>query len=125
VTANASAGEGADYLAQDLQQRLAAGPLRWTLQMTLASPGDPVDDASKPWPQDRRTVDAGTLVLDSAMAQADGPCRDINYDPTILPQGIEISADPLLPARSAAYADAYLRRTGEADSPATAQERHL
>lgn len=122
VTPAASAGEGADYLAQDIEQRLAAGPLRWTLQMTFANPGDPVDDASKAWPADRRTLEAGTLVLDRAVAQNDGPCRDINYDPTVLPQGIEISGDPLLPARSAAYADSYLRRTGEVNSLHAAQE---
>lgn len=122
VTPAASAGEGADYLAQDIERRLAAGPLRWTLQMTFANAGDPVDDASKAWPADRRTVEAGTLVLDRAVAQNDGPCRDINYDPTVLPQGIEISGDPLLPARSAAYADSYLRRTGEVNSLHAAQE---
>jgi catalase len=31
----------------------------------------------------------------------------------VLPAGIEPSADPLLAARSAAYADSYLRRTAE------------
>jgi len=122
VTPTASAGEGADYLATDLEQRLAGGPLRWALQMTFANPDDPVDDASKAWPADRRTVEAGTLVLERAVAQNDGPCRDINYDPTVLPQGIEISGDPLLPARSAAYADSYLRRTGEVNSLHAAQE---
>jgi catalase len=124
VTPTASAGEGADFLAHDLEQRLTAGPLRWTLKMTLADPDDPVNDASKQWPQDRPTVAAGILVLDHAVPQLDGPCRDINYDPTVLPQGIEVSGDPLLPARSAAYADSYLRRTGEVDTLHTAQERH-
>ncbi|MFF7710067.1 catalase [Pseudomonas sp. NPDC007930] len=116
AAAAASQGEGADYLAQDLSQRLAAGPLRWRLEMTFAAAGDPVDDASKPWPAERRNVAAGTLVLDTALAQDSGPCRDINYDPTVLPDGIQASADPLLAARSAAYADSYLRRTGEVDA---------
>jgi catalase len=120
----ASAGEGADYLAQDLQQRLSTGPLRWSLRMTFANPGDPVDDASKQWPEDRRTVEAGTLVLENTVPQVEGPCRDINYDPTIVPEGLEISADPLLPARSAAYADSYLRRTHEVDALHAPQEAH-
>ena len=102
-----------DYLAADLRQRLSRGPLRWQLLVTLAEPGDPTDDATKTWPADRPTVDAGTLVLDSEQPQDSGPCRDINYDPTVLPDGIAISDDPLLPARSAAYADSYLRRTSE------------
>jgi catalase len=114
-----AAGDGSptagdtDYLAADLVKRLAAGPLRWHLVMSFAADGDAVDDAAVAWPDSRRSVDAGTLVIDSWQAQADGPCRDVNYDPTILPQGIEASGDPLLAARSAAYAESYLRRTRE------------
>lgn len=114
--ANGDGGPAAgdpDYLAADLAKRLGEGPLRWHLQMVFAADGDPVDDATKVWPEDRRTVDAGTIVIDSTQAQDDGPCRDVNYDPTILPRGIEVSNDPLLVARSAAYADSYLRRTRE------------
>jgi len=116
---NVTAGDGSpaagdtDYLAADLVKRLAAGPLRWHLVMSFAADGDAVDDAAVAWPDSRRSVDAGTLVIDSWQAQADGPCRDVNYDPTILPQGIEASGDPLLAARSAAYAESYLRRTRE------------
>ncbi|HUA24321.1 MAG TPA: catalase family peroxidase [Steroidobacteraceae bacterium] len=109
----APAGGDPDYLAADLRQRLARAPLRWHLVITLAQPGDPVDDAAREWPVSRTSVDAGVLVLTSTAPQQSGPCRDINYDPTVLPHGIEISGDPLLPARSAAYADSYLRRTSE------------
>jgi catalase len=108
----AAAGDP-DYLATDLAKRLGEGPQRWRLQMVFAADGDPVDDATKVWPDDRQTVDAGTIVIYSTRPQADGPCRDVNYDPTILPQGIEVSNDPLLVARSAAYADSYRRRTSE------------
>ena len=104
---------GTDYLATDLAGRLAHGPLRWHLQVTLANPGDPTNDATKTWPDDRRTIDAGTLVLERTEPQDSGPCRDINYDPLVLPAGIAASDDPLLPARSAAYADSFLRRTSE------------
>ncbi|MBD8879528.1 catalase family peroxidase [Rhodanobacter sp. 7MK24] len=118
---SAAPAADADYLAADLRQRLSHGPLRWKLEVTLANPGDPTDDATKAWPADRQTVDAGTLVVESEQAQDSGPCRDINYDPTVLPSGIQPSDDPLLPARSAAYADSYLRRTSEeAHLPGTA-----
>jgi catalase len=125
---DASVGAGkagdANYLAADLTERLARGPLRWHLLVTLAKPGDPTDDATKTWPSDRRTIDAGTLVIDAATPQQSGECRDINYDPLVLPAGIEASDDPLLPARSAAYADSYLRRTSEeAHLPGTAAPR--
>lgn len=110
-----------DYLAQDLGSRLAQGPLRWHLRVTLAQPGDPTNDATKAWPDDRAVIDAGTLVIENEQPQDSGPCRDVNFDPTILPSGIAISDDPLLPARSSAYADSYLRRTSEeAHIPGTA-----
>ncbi|MEI7038301.1 catalase family peroxidase [Fulvimonas yonginensis] len=104
---------GPDGLAQDLVRRLAQGPLRWHLRVTLAAPGDLTDDASRAWPADRPQLDAGTLVLERTEPQDAGPCRDVNYDPLVLPQGIEASDDPLLPARSAVYADSHERRTGE------------
>jgi catalase len=116
--------QGADFLEQDLVQRLAAGPLRWQLNITLANPGDPVNDASKAWPEDRKVLNAGTLVLERTQSQDDGECRDINYDPLILPNGIEGSEDPLLAARSAAYASSYLRRTSEVSQlPANQESR--
>ncbi len=118
---DAGKASGTDYLDADLSQRLAQGPLRWHLLVTLANPGDPTNDATKAWPADRRDIDAGTLVLDATQPQESGPCRDINYDPLVLPAGIEASDDPLLPARSAAYATSYLRRTSEeAHLPGTA-----
>lgn len=114
-------GSDPNYLDADLTQRLAQGPQRWHLVITLANPDDPTDDATKAWPADRREIDAGTLVLTSTTPQESGACRDINYDPLVLPDGIQASDDPLLPARSAAYATSYLRRTSEeAHLPGTA-----
>lgn len=113
------------YLAADLYDRLRAGPLRWHLVVTLAAPGDPIDDATKAWPADRPRIDAGTLVVEHASSQESGACRDVNFDPTIVPAGIEPSDDPLLAARSAAYALSYQRRTREeALNPALHSDTH-
>ena len=112
------AAMGPDFLEQDFVRRLADGPLTWHLLVTFAEPGDPSNDATKAWPSDRKRVEAGTLIVQKA--EADGPCRDFNYDPTILPAGIAVSDDPLLPARSAAYAKSFDLRTAEAaDYPYT------
>lgn len=110
-----SAPNEADYLEQDLVQRLSAGSLKWQLKLTLAEAEDPLNDASKAWPVERKVINAGTLVLQKTEPQNSGECRDINYDPLILPSGIEASDDPLLAARSAAYASSYQRRTCEVD----------
>ena len=72
-------------------------------------------DSTRVWPQnaDRVRVDAGTLVIERAQTQIDGPCRNIDFDPLVLPAGIEPSGDPLLAARSAAYMESFSRRMAE------------
>lgn len=99
-----------DFLTTDLQSRLARGPLRWQLVVTLANPGDAIDDATVAWPANRQHVDAGMLVIEASHAQATGVCRDISFDPLVLPTGIEPSADPLLQARADAYAESLRQR---------------
>ena len=103
----------ASHLADELGARLAGGPVRWTLAVTLAEPGDPVEDPSQPWPEERTRVAAGTFVLERAYPEAEGNCRDINFDPTLLPSGIAASRDPVLAARAAAYAVSFHRRQRE------------
>lgn len=102
-----------DYLRDDLQARLRRGTLRWNLVVTEAAPGDPIEDPSLAWPEDRPRHLAGTLVLDSSQPQATGPCRDVNYDPTMVPDGIALSNDPILAARAAAYSASFNRRERE------------
>jgi len=81
--------------------------------ITLAQAGDKSNDAAAAWPADRQTINAGTLVINRATPQQQGPCNDINFDPLILPDGIAASDDPLLNARSSAYAKSYNLRTRE------------
>jgi catalase len=115
------AKRGPDFLEQDIVERVRSGPQHWTMTVTVANPGDQTADPSKAWPDDRRTVEVGTLTVQQIEAEADGPCRDINFDPTVLPAGIRTSDDPFPSARSAAYAKSYDRRTAEAqDYPRTA-----
>lgn len=103
----------AGYLTDELAARLARGPLRWTLELTLAEPGDPIENPSQPWPETRQRVAAGTFVLERAYDQATGDCRDINFDPTVLPLGIAPSRDPVLAARAATYSVSFNRRQRE------------
>jgi catalase len=107
------AKRGPDYLAQEIAERVRIGPLHWTMAVTLANPSDPTADPSKPWPTDRRTLTVGTLVVQEVQPEPDGPCRDINFDPTVLPPGISTSDDPFPAARSAAYRVSYDLRTAE------------
>src|SRR5262249_33597301 len=121
VPADELAKRGPNFLEQEIAQRVAGAPQRWTMVLTVANPGDPTADPTKAWPVDRRAVEVGTLVAQQVEAEPDGPCRDINFDPTVLPSGMRTSDDPFPAARSAAYAKSYDLRTAEAkDYPRTA-----
>lgn len=104
---------GVDFLANDLQQRLAQGPVRWNLVVTLANAQDAITDPSVPWPAEREQIVAGVLNLDRMQPQDQGSCNDLNFDPLILPDGIEGSDDPILAARSAVYSQSFNRRERE------------
>jgi catalase len=110
------AKRGPDFLEQEVQQRVANHPLRWTMSVTVANPGDPTSDPTQAWPEDRRTIAVGTLTVAQIEPEADGPCRDITFDPAVLPDGIRTSDDPFPAARSAVYAVSYDRRTAEASA---------
>ena len=114
ITSEDFAKLGPNHLEDEIAERVAKSPQRWTLVLTVAEPSDPTADPTKAWPPERRTVDAGTLIVQKIEPEADGPCRDINFDPTILPDGIKVSDDPFPAARSAAYARSYDLRTSEA-----------
>src|SRR6202008_4373692 len=108
---------GRDYLFDDLVRALAQRPLKWRLVLTIGEPGDPTNDATKPWPQSRRTIDAGTITITAVQTEEAGNARDINFDPLVLPDGITASDDPLPAARSAVYARFFPRRAEEPKSP--------
>nr|WP_255506061.1 catalase family peroxidase [Mycolicibacterium sp. 018/SC-01/001] len=116
-----SPGPGRDGLFDALVRQARGTPLRWRLELVVGEPSDPLDDPTVPWPAERRRVDAGTLTLTSALTEASGNARDVNFDPLVLPNGIEPSGDPLLSARSSVYAASYRMRTGEPKSPSAVQ----
>ena len=91
--------------------------MKWRLVLTIGEPGDPTNDATKPWPQSRRSIDAGTITITAVQTEEAGNARDINFDPLVLPDGITASDDPLPPARSAVYARSFTRRAEEPKSP--------
>ena len=108
-----SAPTDTNYLFSGLIAQVTEHPLQWRLLVTVGQPGDPTDDATLPWPSDRTQIDAGTVTIDQVSSEATGTCTDINYDPLVLPSGIESSDDPILSARSAVYARSFTLRAGE------------
>lgn len=110
-----------NYLFDDVIARIERGPLQWHLIVTIGRPDDPTNDATVAWPEDRERVDVGTLTIDHIEGEAPGNCRDINFDPLVLPSGIAPSDDPLLSARSGTYSESFTRREGEKKTPSAVQ----
>jgi len=103
----------ADALQLDLVNKLQIQAVKFDLVFTFASTGDNENDPAVAWPQDRKTITAGTINIVSSHSQTDGACDGIRFDPLVLPKGIEPTQDPILNARSAAYAESYRRRARE------------
>ncbi len=116
LTPEARKGRSANYMFEDLLAQARTGPMKWRLVATLAQAGDP-NRAAEVWPESRPKVDLGELVIDHVESEATGNCRDINFDPLVLPAGILASDDPIPFARSAVYATSFRRRTREHTPP--------
>ncbi|OBB33215.1 catalase [Mycolicibacterium peregrinum] len=110
-------GNDRNALFDALIDTIARGPVSWKLILTVADLTDPTHDATLPWPEDRKTIDAGTITIDAVQTEAPGNARDINFDPLVLPDGLAVSDDPLPSARSAVYARSFNRRAREPKSP--------
>ncbi len=93
----------ADFLIQDLQTRLATGPIHFRLVVQLPNADDLTSDPSLVWPDDRKTIEVGTVSITSIVADSAGVEREMVYDPTHLTDGIELSDDPLPALRARVY----------------------
>ena len=108
---------GRDYLRDELVERLAREPIRFTLQVQIAGDGDPTADPTARWPDDREKVDAGTLEVTELETGRDTGDDILVFDPARMTDGIELGDDPLPLFRSQAYSVSVERRSG-AERPA-------
>jgi catalase len=103
---------GRDYLQEEIRERVQRGPVRFTLELQLAAPGDTVDDPRSHWPAGRERVSAGTLEITELETSRERDGDVLVFDPTRVTDGIELSDDPVLRFRPQAYSDSVARRTG-------------
>jgi catalase len=99
-----AAKAGGNYLGEELGKRLARGPAEFRLYAQLPNPGDPTNDGSIVWPDDRKRVLLGTIRLTKVEPNQEELQRSLAFNPTFLTRGIELSDDPLPSVRSAVYA---------------------
>jgi catalase len=97
-------------LIEEMQERLKKGPVTFHLAAQLAAPGDPLNDATKPWPDDRKTVDLGVVTITKAAENSAEAQKPLLFLPGQLTGGIEPSDDPMIDTRNGAYAVSFSRR---------------
>ena len=103
--------KGTSFYADELKDRLGKGPASFDLVAILGEPGDPVDDVTASWPEDKRkTMTLGTLAIRAIEPNA--TCDASTFDPVVsLPAGVAGPAsDPMFEIRSPAYAVSLTRR---------------
>jgi catalase len=99
-----------DFLADEIRARVANAPVEFRLVVQLAGAGDPTNDASLSWPEDRKTLELGTIRIDSVVADSATAEKSLVFFPTAITDGIELSDDPLPALRTSAYALSFARR---------------
>jgi catalase len=100
------------YLFEELEERLRKAPVVFNLVLQLAEEGDPTDDPTAQWPEERRRVCIGRLeyVRPTTVEEIGDPV--MLHDPTRLTDGIEPSDDPILAVRRGVYEVSVAHRTG-------------
>lgn len=100
-----------DFLRDEIGARLAREPAVFDVQVQLAGEGDPVDDPTAVWPDDREVVDLGRLEVTALAFDRERDGDVLVFDPTKVPDGIRLPDDPILLARPGAYSVSVTRRT--------------
>ncbi len=106
----AAAGKSANYLFDELTERLAKGSIKFKIVVQVAEDGDVVDDATVQWPAERKVVEFGTVTLTERVADDAAEQKYVIFDPIPRLDGIEPSDDPLLEVRAAVYLISGRRR---------------
>jgi catalase len=101
-----------DFLVDELRTHLSKDPIQFRLVVQLPDPGDPTNDPSMVWPDDRKTITLGTITVTSVVADSDAAQKTLAFDPIKLTDGIELSDDRLPILRSRVYLLSRIHRQG-------------
>ncbi|PWU02380.1 MAG: catalase [Candidatus Melainabacteria bacterium] len=115
LTTGQAQSKSENFLADELSERLAKGPIKLRIVVQLAATEDNVSDSTIIWPETRTEVEFGTITLKERVNAADPEMRKIIFDPIPRVDGIDPSDDPLIEVRSAIYLlSGRRRRSAEA-----------
>jgi catalase len=110
LTEDEAKARSADFLHDDLENRIAAGDVRFNVMALLDRPGDPTMDVTIRWPDEdsREMVRLGTIVITGV--EANDACDASIFNPANLAEGIGHPPDEIFAARRAAYTISLAKR---------------
>jgi catalase len=100
-----------DYLTDEMDERLTAGPVRFYFRVQLAAAQDSTVDPSAPW-RGKDMVTVGNLDITGIDTERERGDDIVVFDPMRVTDGIEPSDDPILRFRTHAYSVSVKLRTG-------------
>ncbi len=109
-TAEEAAASTPNALFEEMHERLTRGSVAFRLQVQVAEPGDPTDNATIAWPESRQVVDLGQISVTSPVPDSANAERPLGFLPGKSLPGLEPGDDPFFAARAAVYAVAFRRR---------------
>ena len=112
LSAEAAAAKPANYLIEEIKQRVAKGPVKMHIVVQLAEPGDIVDNSTIHWSANRPQPEFGAISLTAVMPNNEAAQRDFITDVIPRVDGIDLSGDPLTEVRAAVYLMSGRRRAG-------------
>jgi len=96
-------GKSANFLEEEIKERIAKGPVGIKLLAQVAEEGDEVNDITVHWPKERKKVELGVITLDKVDGDSISTQKKTIFDPIPRVDGIEASDDPILQFRAALY----------------------
>lgn len=99
---------GRNRLRDELRARVAAGPVRYALEVQVARGGDDPHDPMSVWRSAWHK--AGDIDVTEHVADPEADGGVVVFDPTRVVPGIELSDDPILRFRALAYDESARRR---------------
>jgi catalase len=109
-SADEAAKSAPNALLDEMRARVTQGPVKFRLQVQVADPSDVTNDPTVSWPDGRPVVDLGEISVTSPVPNSEEAEKRIGFLPNKTMKGLELSDDPFLAARAAAYGVAYGKR---------------
>ena len=102
--------EGRDRLFEEMEARLARGPVHFDLHVTVAADGDDPHDPMSVW-KGASELSAGTIEVTAPVPDPEADGGLVVFDPVRVVDGVTLSDDPILHYREQAYSVSISRRS--------------